>query len=178
MGSSGARRGGSVKSELIALKERIEIEISNIERTAQRVQDAWENAHRFPEQQSYYLDSVALNLHSFYNGLERVFEIIARRLDPVFPSGEHWHRNLLEQMNKEIPETRPAVLSAKTLALLDDFLAFRHLIRSLYAFNLDAERLKHLVDRLPEALFHAKQDITDFCSLLSAAADQDETGSS
>lgn len=167
-----------MKSGLLILKERIEIEISNIERTAQRVQDAWENAHRFPEQQSYYLDSVALNLHSFYNGLERIFEIIARRVDPIFPSGEHWHRNLLEQMTEEIPEARPAVLSARTLALLDDFLAFRHLIRSLYAFNLDAERLKHLVDRLPEALSHVKQDITDFCSLLSAAADQNENENS
>ena len=167
-----------MKLELIALKQRIEIEVSNVERTAQRVQDAWENAHRFPEQQSYYLDSVALNLHSFYNGLERIFEIIARRVDPIFPSGEHWHRNLLEQMTKEIPEARPALLSAKTLDLLDDFLAFRHLVRSLYAFNLDAERLKHLVDRLPEALSHAKQNITDFCSLLSAAAGQNETKNS
>jgi hypothetical protein len=45
-------------------------------------------------------------------------------------------------MAKEIPEARPAVLSAETVALLDDFLAFRHRIRSIYAFNLNAERLK------------------------------------
>lgn len=115
-----------------------------------------------------------MNLHSFYNGLERIFEVIARRLDPIFPSGEHWHRDLLEQMGTEIPEVRPAVLSSKTLALLDDLLAFRHLIRSLYAFNLDAERLKQLLDRLPEALSHAKQDIRSFCSLLTAAANQDD----
>jgi hypothetical protein len=74
--------------------------------------------------------------------LERIFEVIARQLDPVFPSDERWHRNLLKQMAKEIPEARPAVLSAETVALLDDFLAFRHRIRSIYAFNLDAECLK------------------------------------
>jgi hypothetical protein len=74
--------------------------------------------------------------------LERIFEVIARQLDPVFPSDERWHRNLLKQMAKESPEARPAVLSAETVALLDDFLAFRHRIRSIYAFNLNAERLK------------------------------------
>jgi hypothetical protein len=163
-----------VKKELLDLRKRIESELRNIEQTAQRVLDAWEEAHCSPEQQSYYIDSVALNLHSFYNGLERIFAVIARQLDTAFPSGEHWHRDLLEQMSREMPEERPAVLLLDTLALLDDFLAFRHLIRSLYAFELDAERLKYLLDRLPEALSHAKRDLEGFCKLLSIAADQED----
>ena len=153
-----------MKQELLDLKERIESELHSIQQTSQRVLDAWDGAERFPDQQSYYLDSVALNLHSFYNGL-----------DPVFPSGPHWHRELLNQMAREIPETRPAILSSGTPALLGDFLAFRHLIRSLYAFDLDAERLKQLVRGLPEALSHARQDLENFCRLLSIAAGQDGT---
>jgi len=164
-----------VKEELLALKGRIETELRNIERTVQRAQGAWEGANRYPNQQDYHIDSVALNIHSFYNGLERIFEVIARQLDPVFPSGERWHRDLLEQMSREIPEVRPAVLSAETVALLDDFLAFRHLIRGLYAFNLDAERLKQLLDQVPEALSHAKRDLDGFCKLLDVAASQDDT---
>ena len=164
-----------MRKELLDLGKRIESELRSIERAAQRVLSAWEGTCRFPEQRSYYLDSVALNLHSFYNGLERVFAAIARRLDPVFPSGERWHRDLLKQMGGEIPEKRPAVLSTRTLDLLDDFLAFRHLIRGLYAFELDAERLKYLLDRLPEALSSVKQDLEDFCRLLAIAANQDGT---
>jgi len=164
-----------VKKELSDLKERIDSELHSIQQTAQRVLDAWDGAERLPDQQSYYLDSVALNLHSFYSGLERIFSIIARHLDPVFPSGPYWHRELLNQMAREIPETRPAILSPGTTALLDDFLAFRHLIRSLYAFDLDAERLEQLVRRLPEALSHARQDLENFCRLLSIAAGQDGT---
>ena len=163
-----------MKDKLLAIKDRIEIELLYIQQTAQRAQGAWEGASQFPEQQDYYLDSVALNLHSFYNGLERIFEIIARQLDPSFPSGERWHRDLLEQMAKEISEVRPAVLSPETQALLDDFLAFRHLIRSLYAFNLDAERLNRLLHRLPEVLLHVKQDLTSFCELLSVALNEDD----
>lgn len=30
--------------------------------------------------QDIYLDSVALNLHGFYSGLERLFELVARHL--------------------------------------------------------------------------------------------------
>ena len=161
-----------MKKELLDLRRRIESELFNIERTAERVLDAWEEAERFPERRGYYIDSVALNLHSFYNGLERIFAVIARQLDTTFPSGEHWHRDLLEQMSREMPEERPPVLSPDTVALLDDFLAFRHLIRSLYAFELDIERLKYLLDRLPEALSHAKRDIENFSRLLSIAADQ------
>lgn len=162
-----------MRRELLDLRRRVQSELCNVQKTAQRVLKAWEGISQFPEQQSYYIDSVALNLHSFYNGLERIFVVIARELDPVFPSGERWHRDLLEQMGREIPEKRPAILSERTRDLLDEFLAFRHLIRSLYAFELDAERLKYLLDRLPEALSSAKHDIESLCRLLSIAAEQD-----
>jgi len=73
-------------------------------------------------------------------------------------------------MTQEVSEARPAVLSNETAALLDDFLAFRHLIRNLYAFNLDAERLKQLFDQLPNAFSQARKDLETFCKLLEAAA--------
>ncbi len=161
-----------MRRELLDLRRRVQSELCNVQKSAQRVLDAWEGVSQFPEQQSHYVDSVALNLHGFYNGLERILVVIARELDPAFPSGERWHRNLLEQMSREIPEKRPAILSERTRALLDEFLAFRHLIRSLYAFELDAERLKYLLDRLPEALSSATLDIESFCRLLFIAEEQ------
>lgn len=164
-----------MKQELVALKERIEADLEDIERTVRRAQEAWKGAKRFPEQRDYYLDSVALNLHSFYNGVERIFEAIARQLDPVFPGGDRWHRDLLEQMAEEWAEVRPAVITTRTEALLDDFLAFRHRIRSLYAFHVDAERLKLLLDCLPEALSQVSQDLEVFCRLLAAAATENDT---
>ena len=110
--------------------------------------DAWEIGQRFPDQQAHFLNSLALNLHSFYNGLERIFEMIGRRLDPTFPSGEHWHRDLLEQMKQEIVGTRPAVLSTESTEKLDEFLAFRHRVRNLYTFKLEAHRLHELLVKI------------------------------
>jgi hypothetical protein len=145
-----------MKDRLLGLKERIEIEMKNVERTVYQSQDAWDNLKRFPDQQSHYLSSMAMSFHSFYSGLERIFEVIARRIDPVFPSGDRWHRDLLEQMSKDMPGARPAVISSKTFLMLDDFLAFRHL-------------MKKLLDRLPMAFSYAKDDIDRFCMLLAKA---------
>ena len=83
---------------LRTLQERIAHECNDIESTVQIALAAWEGARRFPDQQAHFLNSLALSLHGFYNGLERIFETVARQLDPAFPAGERWHRDLLAQM--------------------------------------------------------------------------------
>jgi hypothetical protein len=159
---------------LLDLYTRIRDEVEDIERTVQLTLEAGERARHFPDQQVHFLNSLALNLHSFYNGLERIFETISRRLDPTFPSGERWHRHLLEQMGQEIPDVRPAVLSEESIERLDEFLAFRHRVRNLYTFNLEAERLHELLERLPAAWQRVKEDIEAFRSLLQQAASGEE----
>lgn len=42
--------------------------------------------------------SVALNLHDFYNGLERIFERIAENIDEIKPEGLNWHQEILKQI--------------------------------------------------------------------------------
>jgi hypothetical protein len=42
---------------------------------------------------------------------------------------------------------RPAVLSAATVRSLGELLRFRHVVRHLYAYELDAEQVKRLLDR-------------------------------
>lgn len=159
-----------MSTELVDLDDRIGREIEDIERTVRLAAEAWECAGGFPAQREHFLNSLALNLHSFYNGLERIFETVARRLDPTFPSGERWHRDLLEQMGQEIPGVRPAVLSPESVEKLDEFLAFRHRVRNLYGFNLEARRLHELLERLPTAWQSARADIESFRSLLQRAA--------
>ena len=69
----------------------------------------WQRALRAAD--DYYLDGVALNLHGFYAGLERIFELIAAIVDGQKPEGENWHQALLHQMTLEVPAIRPAVIS-------------------------------------------------------------------
>jgi hypothetical protein len=103
-----------VKDDLFALRDRILAELNNIEITIAQAEDAWKCAERFLDQRKHYYNSVALNLHSFYSGFERIFEMIDKIIDKIFPSGDQWHRDLLRQMTLEIPEVRPKVISLET----------------------------------------------------------------
>ena len=67
---------------------------------------------------------MALNLHSFYSALERVFELIALELDGGALGGESWHIELLRQMSLDVPDVRPPVLQPDTAVRLDEYRKF------------------------------------------------------
>jgi hypothetical protein len=63
------------------LVDRIRGEIPDLEGVVQRALRAWPKAQNPSPEQEFYLDSVALNLQAFYAGAERLFELIARRME-------------------------------------------------------------------------------------------------
>jgi len=83
----------------------------------------------------WYADAVALNLHGFYAGIERLLEIVAEAVDEAKPVGGDWHQALLSQMASEIPGVRPPVLSTATRAHLDRYRGFRHVVRNVYTYQ-------------------------------------------
>lgn len=71
------------------LAERIRAELPELEQTGKRIQHIWDQYQRVDvDDRAVYLDSTALNLHGFYSGLERLFELTARHVDRLSPSGE------------------------------------------------------------------------------------------
>lgn len=105
-------------------------------------------------------------LHDFYNACERIFELIAREIDGSISSEGQWHKKLLFQMTVKINDTRPAVISKKLAAELDDYLAFRHLFRNIYGFELKSERLDRLVEKLPATIIVFSEEINTFLKAL------------
>ncbi len=91
------------------------------------------------------LGSLAMLLHSFYNGLENIFSRIARKIDENMPNSEEWHKELLEQMAKQTEKRAHIVLSDSTCENLKEYLGFRHFSRHAYAFDLDWNLMKDLV---------------------------------
>jgi len=158
------------------LAERIRGEVPDLERLVQRVLRSWEGGQRSPNQQDVYLDSVALNLHGFYSGVERLFELIARHADRDLdlPTGETWHQDLLQRMTKDIQETRPALISDKSASTLDELRRFRHLVRNVYAFNLIPEKMKPLVSSLPELWPRLRAELLAFADFLEDVAQASE----
>jgi hypothetical protein len=58
----------------IVLRQRIKSELDDVRRAAAKAEQAFQRARRSSQDIDYYLDSVAINLHGFYNGVERIFE--------------------------------------------------------------------------------------------------------
>jgi hypothetical protein len=150
----------------MALAERIRGEITDLDRSVARITSAWERGKRSAADQDYYLDAVALNLHGFYSGVERLFELTARYIDQVVPDGESWHQNLAAQMAREVPSARPAVISTDLATDLDEYRRFRHLVRNVYAINLVPDKMQGLVERLPALWSRLRIQLTAFAAFL------------
>jgi predicted nucleotidyltransferase len=109
-----------------------------------------------------YLGTVALNLHSFYSGVERMLKQIAQTIDRSVPDTADWHRQLLRQVAAPVRRIRAAVLRPETLAMLNEYCSFRHLVRNIYSFNLRLERVDKLAEELPLCLTLLREDLDRF----------------
>ena len=104
-------------------------------------------------------------LHSFYNGLENIFLCIVKRIDRNVPTGDRWHRDLLYQIGKAIPE-RNQVLTNKTIDLLLDYMGFRHFYRHSYSFSLEWEELEKLMVPIKDIWQQIKDELELFLDRL------------
>jgi hypothetical protein len=136
-----------MKETYLAVAGRISSEVRELNRVVKRTQSIWQEATG--DEEDYHVDAAALTLHSFYAGLERVFEVIADGVDRTKPTGANWHQELLHQMASEIPAVRPAVLTSETRDMLDRFRGFRHVVRNIYSFRLDPGQIEVLIEQLP-----------------------------
>ena len=98
--------------------------------------------------------------------------------DQVFisvPEGREWHRELLRQMQTALPSLRPQVLSAESAREVDEYLRFRHGVRSIYAFEFDPERIEPLVEQLRPCFERVPAELLAFADfLLAELAQADE----
>jgi len=92
-----------MSNRLLKLSERIQSEVIDLESVIDRIKEGWQRSKKSGD--NYYIDSVALNLHGFYSGLERIFESIASSVDSRKPTDKEWHKALLYQMAQEVPQS-------------------------------------------------------------------------
>ncbi len=146
------------------LAGRILAELQELSTLVERAEQGWTKARE--SQDDFFIDGVALNLHGFYSGLERILERIASAVDETVPGGANWHQELLSQMAIEIPGVRPAVISTSLKEELEVYRGFRHIVRNVYTYHLRQEKIAPLVERLPEVFASAEREITAFAGFL------------
>lgn len=114
--------------------------------------------------------AAALSIHSFYNGCENVFALIAKHFDRHVPNGFKWHRQLLDQM-REATEQRPAIISQQEYDMLAEYLTFRHLVRHSYPGSLSWYRFSEIARELHSSHRQIEGRIREFLALLKDSAD-------
>ena len=154
--------------EIEILITKIRDELGGVEQAINRTDEIYQKA--IATNESAYFDALALNLHGFYMGLERIFEDVARNVGKHLPTKEKWHRELLQQMTLDIPSTRPPVIKKQTSSCLDKYLRFRHVVRHGYTFNLQTNRVQELAEGLRDCFTAVQQDLNNFIQFLHQLA--------
>jgi hypothetical protein len=143
---------------------RIRDTLVDLERLSQRVMTF--DAKALQTSDEAYWDALALNVQSFYMGVERTLEMIVRLMGEALPTGAEWHRELLAQAVTVVPTVRPPIISPETQHALDEYRRFRHVVRNLYPFNLRPQRLHELANQLRACLDAVTADFNTFAEFL------------
>ena len=125
---------------------KIQFEIEQIDRLIETYSELLEKC-RQNEPDKIEITALGSVLHSFYNGLENIFSVIAKEVDTNLPQGFSWHKDLLIQISNKT-SSRNAVLSEDIREKLVDYLGFRHFYRHSYSFFLNWDDLKPLIINL------------------------------
>ena len=161
-----------MNGEYAALAGRIREALTELELVAHRAEDLRDKAQLTGD--DGYWDAVALNLHSFYTGVERIFTDTARTMEGSVPSSPSWHQDLLLQMSAEMSRLRPPVITRGTRDRLSEYLNFRHVVRNVYAFKMRFDRVQELAVGLRVCYEAVTRDLTNFAASLDQLARSDE----
>ncbi len=156
------------------LARRIRDECSSLEQALSRAEQAWRKAAVESADQYAYVDSVALNLASFYTGVETLFELVARHVDGKSPSGPDWHRDLLQRMTLDLEGIRMPVISAETAEQLDELRRFRHIVRHIYADHLAPGNMRPLVEGTTKLWARLSAELHELATFLDGVSDADD----
>jgi uncharacterized protein YukE len=157
--------------ELLGLAADIDLELGRLRRLADDIAAVRREIEQDPRHAKLFYENLALKLHTFYTGCERIFQTLAAELNGAPPTGFDWHRRLLERMGTAWQD-RPALLSPASVEGLREYLAFRHVVRNIYGFELDVERVEYLVARYQVVWEQVEADLESFVAWLHALADQ------
>ncbi len=95
-----------ISSKLIS---QVEFELSQLNRLFDSYQVLFQKALYQPLN-NIEITAMGSVIHSFYNGVENIFLLIAKQIDASVPNSERWHHNLLVQVSQN-SLNRQAVIS-------------------------------------------------------------------
>ncbi len=112
------------------------------------------------------LESVAYQIHNFYNAIEDLLKIVASHFENQISDNARWHSLLLKRMSQEIPGIRPMFISQESYLLLNSLRGFRHFFRHAYGVPIDYEQLQINLNKAVQLYSCLEQDLNKFLEVL------------
>ncbi len=155
----GSLEGGGVSTG--DWREKIRAELEQLKGIIEGKFEEW-RSRGDPSQDSLVRVGIGAVLKDFYDGVERIFKHIAAAFNEPLPSGEEWHKQLLEKMSQPTENRKPAI-SQPLKDALGEFLRFRHLFRNIYVVTqLKWGPVAPLVANLPQVYEQLRKEVESF----------------
>lgn len=145
------------------VKEKIEFQIDDIDRLFVEFELIFKKVE-YNEPDLFDMTILGSVLHSFYNGLENIFEIIAKDIDGYIPTGNKSHQELLHQMASENGE-RNELIGEELYIKLKEYATFRHFYRHAYSFQLNWKKMQPLVEEIHHVWSEIKSNLIKITNL-------------
>lgn len=158
--------------KLLDVAADIESELIKLEKLSNEVEAVRQALSEDVANAEWLRESLALKLHNFYTGCERIFQIIATEMNGGLPAGNDWHLRLLDRMSQK-RDRRIAVIQPDTARRLKAFLGFRHVVRHIYGSDIDPIRLTQLAEEYTSAHESFVEDARHFIQWLRELAEEE-----
>ncbi|MBI5185656.1 MAG: hypothetical protein HZA01_08015 [Nitrospinae bacterium] len=144
------------KEKFIILKAEIEAQLIEIEGIYIKLEE------RKRKRGAAAVESMGYQLHNLYCAFEDLFRIIADGFENHIQDKSKYHVELLKRMAVSIQGVRPALLSHESFILLDNLRAFRHFFRHAYSHELDARKVRIVLEDAAKLRGIYKKEVNSF----------------
>jgi hypothetical protein len=110
-------------------------------------------------------------LHNLYCAYEDLFQEVARTFENRLEDPARYHRELLKRMRLEVPGIRPRLLSTESFNILNELRGFRHIFRHAYSYELAAEKVAALKEKVAAGWESINSDLSFFVDFLKEKID-------
>ena len=151
------------KNTLIVLRADLTTQMAVVKSVSLLIE---ERARGLQKDDPIRLESVAYQIHNFYNAIEDLLKIVAAHFENQISDTTRWHTVLLQRMSQEIPGIRPRLLSQESYLLLNSLRGFRHFFRHAYGVPIDYEQLLINLNKALQLYPCLEQDLNQFFEAL------------